>query len=122
MSNNTPTIGTVIHGTMNPRDLIPAFIQEINALGGSMPSFADSPINDLMDADCSWLEAKADAVEAYLESEEAYWDLEELFGALDEMSPEFAYFGAHPGDGSDYGFWPFDDEWEEDFRLFAVEG
>lgn len=123
MSNNTATIGTVISGTMNPRELIPAFIKEINALGGSMPSFADSPINDLMNADSdSWLEEKADAVEAYLNSDESYWDLEELFDALDEMSPEFAFFGAHPDDGADYGFWPVEVEYEEDFSFFAVEG
>ena len=119
--SNTATIGSVISGTTNARDLIPAFMKEINALGGSMPSFADSPINDLMNTD-SWLEAKADAAEAYLESEEAYWDLEELFDALDEMSPEFAFFGAHPDDGADYGFWPVEVEYEEDFSFFAVDG
>jgi len=32
--------------------------------------------------------------------------LDRLTDALQAYCPPFVYFGAHPGDGADYGFWP----------------
>ncbi len=53
----------------------------------------------------------------YYGTEDAGWDLESLFEALDSYSPPYFYFGAHPGDGSDYGWWlpeGFAEEFESD--------
>ncbi|MEO5047005.1 hypothetical protein ABH029_25870 [Bacteroides thetaiotaomicron] len=58
-----------------------------------------------------------DAVPAHaMEDKDAEWWnsddaaglLESLFDTLDSCSPEDYYFGAHPGNGSDYGFWKMD--------------
>jgi hypothetical protein len=40
--------------------------------------------------------------------------LEDLFNALQEIAPPGTYFGAHVGDGSDFGFWSHDEEYVQD--------
>ena len=44
------------------------------------------------------------------ETETAFWLLESLFDVLNEVAPTGFYFGAHQGDGSDYGFWEVYDD------------
>jgi len=65
-----PTIGTVIHGTLRPQDLIPAFSDELCRV---------DPKTDL------------------------------LF-ALNDRAPLGCYFGAHWGDGADFGYWPSEED------------
>ena len=46
----------------------------------------------------------------FWESEEAVDILDDLFDVMNGYAPEGYYFGAHPGDGSDFGFWPIEGE------------
>jgi hypothetical protein len=56
--------------------------------------------------------------EDYYGTDDAQYDLEALFDALGEYCLPYFYFGAHPGDGSDYGYWL-----SEDFQdSFADDG
>ena len=85
-------LGTVISGTMRPEDLIPAFLNLADELGIFIG-----------------IDRMENPPEGYYESEQAFDDLDYLFDLLDENAPEGCYFGAHPGDGADYGFWRCED-------------
>jgi hypothetical protein len=85
------TIGSISHGTMRLEHLIPDFIAACRALGVKVPT------------------GKPRQRDIERETEEAQEFCNALLDALDAAAPDGCYFGAHPGDGSDYGFWPDDD-------------
>lgn len=106
MMNNTndSIIGSISHGTMRPQDLLPAFLDALAIVAPDeyaqlmvMP-FGVIPAHAMDDGRADWWE-----------SDDAQWALESLFDALDSNAPEGYYFGAHPGDGSDYGFWAIEE-------------
>jgi hypothetical protein len=80
---------------MRNEDLIPCFVDELRRITGGCPR-------------CDEIEARMEN-EDYFETEEASYDVEALFDSLNEYAPAFCYFGSHPGDGSDYGFWVCED-------------
>lgn len=95
----TYTFGSISHGTMRAEDLIDAFSSELHYLAK-----ANKRIKKF--------HALLKECDKY--SEDGAADLvNDLFDALDEFAPPYCYFGAHEGDGSDYGFWP---------SLDAIEG
>jgi hypothetical protein len=84
-------IGSVSSGTLRPEDLIPCFLDEVKRYGIEHPDFEDM--------------RKRCRSKNYFKTEDAALDLELLICLLDAMAPPYVYFGAHPGDGSDFGFW-----------------
>jgi hypothetical protein len=50
-----------------------------------------------------------DANEPMKDEEDAHFLLTEIQDALELFAPPGAYFGAHEGDGADFGFWPGED-------------
>lgn len=96
--------GTIIHGTHRHQELIPCLFMELrerdqNAYKHLLKRYADAPcIADCLAEDSDWWD-----------SVEASWLLEDLFDALDNAAPDGFYFGAHTGDGSDFGFWEIEE-------------
>ena len=89
--------GSISSGTMRPEDLLPCFAWELRNLAkraGRVREFK-TLLNecDAIDFDSDYA---ADTAEDLVN---------DLSDALQEFSPPYAYFGSHPGDGADYGFW-----------------
>lgn len=116
MKRKRINIGSISHGTMRAEDLIPAFIDElesqkplhrahrklITSIQKNIARYEDNPPENV-ESDGS-----------YWDSEDASYDLESLFDALGEYCAPYFYFGAHPGDGSDYGYW-LSESFQDDF-------
>lgn len=110
-------MGSVSVATMRPEDLIPSFTYELAQLArkdskiGDVPAKRKTAHREL----AREIEQRIADGESYYDDEVSGYDLEELFDALDEYAGPYFYFGSHPGDGSDYGFW-LSETWDEDFQ------
>ena len=103
-NNYSRNIGTVSSCTMREEDLIPSFLSELSSMRPLRREHR-TLIRQIKRA-----MRKAD----YYGSDSASFDLNEsLFDALNEYCLPYFYFGSHPGDGADYGYW-LSEEWEEE--------
>lgn len=100
--------GTISHGTMRHEDLVPAFLPVVKELvkwrrpdGADMIQTARAVREGIR---------KIEALTLPLSDDDAEWVMEWLFDTLDYLAPEGWHFGAHEGDGADYGFWQNDIE------------
>ena len=115
MINKEKYAGTVSHGTMRSEDLIPAFIDTLMMIHDDLKLGNDECKEKANEINLSVQEIKMRlqnevSKKDYFRSEMVDYDTEELFDLLNEVAPEGYYFGAHPGDGSDFGFWEYEDE------------
>ncbi len=111
-------IGSISHGTLRTEDLIGAFADTLEGLTFINGDYYSQPenhkerdrLNSLVgEAQDAWTE---DGTE--LQDEDSARELVDwLQDALTEFAPPYCFFGAHPGDGSDFGFWPCHDEIDE---------
>ena len=84
--------GTLIEGTLRPEDLSNAFYAEYERLIGHEPDgFKLNP-----DGTVKITDEHGELID---------WGISELIDYLNDISPSGWYFGAHFGDGADFGFW-----------------
>lgn len=85
---------SVSHGTMRPQDLIPRFTEVIRDASEYIQMMNIVPAHAAGNDTAEWWY-----------SDEANFHLADLIDVLDSYAPDGYYFGTHPGDGSDYGYW-----------------
>ena len=95
------TPGSLSSGTMLASDLIPCFLDALEELATANDDDGDlATVREMR---------KRTERDGYYDGEDADEDLNSLFDLLERYAPDGHYFGAHPGDGADYGFWPVED-------------
>jgi len=90
-------LGSISTGTLLTQNLLNVFEETLSELG--------SPV---LETENLWEFEDDDLLQVY-------------FYALDKLCPPFVYFGSHPDDGADFGFWP-DGEAINYYVPFAVSG
>ena len=100
----TANLGTIIHGTHRMKDLLPALSDELEY---QIQRNADEWCSDQdrMHRDrllrIVWTAREVDPDD----DDSTSSALDDLMWTLNEFAPPYGYFGAHIGDGSDYGYW-----------------
>ena len=104
-------LGSISTGTLRTEDLLEAFAQTLSSLE-STKFYAEVGPDSLELYHGSELVRQAPAMLDALDNTTAVSNpyvaeyLDWLTDALQEYCPPFVYFGTHPGDGADFGFWP----------------
>jgi hypothetical protein len=108
---NKISFGSISCFTMKTEDVMPKFVEELLYLSSKnrLANRLDRKL-DKLDSE-QW--------DIYFNSEEADFDLEDVIQELNKLCENipYAYFGTHPGDGADYGFWVDINTMEDDVRM-----
>ena len=109
----TAQLGTVIAGTLLPEALLVAFGDELERHIEDTRTDQQKSHTQLV-----WLtrELYPNGKVLWGDEEAATEQMQELMDALQEYAPDHAYFGTHPSDGADFGFWQNDDEFIIGYR------
>ena len=96
---------SVIHATLRTCDLVHSFLDVIK----ETPEYTQIILTNNSDLGVIF-DPTADDHDPRWESEYMQYFLnEELFDTLNNYAPEGYYFGAHEGDGSDFGYWKIEE-------------
>lgn len=116
---NYASLGSISSGTLRTEDLLSAFA---DALEDCVQVNADAWCSDAgraqRDAYCALIGSARDCFdedgeEIDAEKQDSAEDLvQALSDALQDFAPDYVYFGAHPGDGADFGYW-LSEDWQQ---------
>lgn len=105
------SLGTVSHGTLLTSDLLDAFADELEYhVQRNAEAWCSDAGRAARDA---YLDRVNDAREMDPDDEFASEMVETLTDSLGNFAAPYTYFGAHEGDGSDFGYWPAMDAIDE---------
>jgi hypothetical protein len=111
-------IGSISHGTLRTADLLNAFCNELEWQLRRNGNYFAHPEN--REEGRKIHELCGECQDQYEEDGETLKDedtaselVESLTDSLQQFAPAYCYFGAHEGDGSDFGFWPSIESIEE---------
>lgn len=128
MAYVTADIGSISSGTMRTEDLLETYADELEYLmkredkrvknDNQQAALTGNVLAEVNGRHVEYAKLITEARDIDPDSDEASELVDELADALQEYAPAYCYFGAHEGDGADYGFWP---SWEEIDELPTVE-
>jgi hypothetical protein len=123
MKKQNYIIGSISSGTMRDEDLFPVFVDTLRELAKIAHNkahleFCDE-VQENIDAHYEW-EDNVDVGHEYFNTDASGYDMEKLFDYLQEYTLPYFYFGSHPGNGSDYGFW-LSENMEDEFDGLKVQ-
>lgn len=101
---------SVSTGTLRTQDLLRAFAGELARITDTGRTITDQDlINDAL-AFAQRLDGPETGAAMAHALDYAADALSELTDRLNALAPEGHYFGSHPGDGADFGYWQTEDE------------
>lgn len=102
---------SVSNGTNRTQDLIPVFLHELDKRSPDMMANTTRLYRHLFDGNGEFIPGK------WLYDDKAWWRSSDanslmhcLFDSLGSICPPGIRFGAHEGNGSDFGFWANEEE------------
>ena len=111
--------GSISSGTLRNKDLIPRFIEVLDSLKEeeSLSKWPNATRYADIDDALSDIEEEKQLMgeEDFYNNEASDYILNEILpNLLEEYAPPGHYFGSHPGDGANFGFWECESNEDED--------